>query len=115
MIVTSIFFCLELIQISVLKFDYFTKEGDHHEILWFFIQLVYFIFKLNSTNVPMPLNDYVEVYKEGGKINSSITMMMIQSFLNIILVMMFTKQMAYFMTYKHTFGTMIDLVYRTLS
>ena len=28
---------------------------------------------------------------------------------------MFMRQMAYFMTYKHAFGTMIDLVYRTLS
>jgi len=77
MFVTFIFFCLELVQIKVLKSKYFTKAGAHHEILWFFLQLTYFMFKMNSTKVPFPLYDHIQVFHEGGKIESSTSMIII--------------------------------------
>lgn len=77
MAVTTIFFGLEIVQIIVLKSGYFTKSGAHHEVLWFFLQLTYFLFKMNSTKVPFPLYDHIQVYKEGNNIDSSTSMIII--------------------------------------
>lgn len=48
MAVTTIFFILELIQMKELKLQYFTKPGAHHEVLWFFIQLAYFLLRISD-------------------------------------------------------------------
>jgi hypothetical protein len=77
MAVTTVFFCLEIVQILVLKSAYFTKTGAHHEVIWFFLQLTYFLFKMHSTKVPFPLYDHIQVFHEGGNTDSSTSMIII--------------------------------------
>lgn len=66
MAVTTIFFILELIQVKELKLQYFSKPGAHHEVLWFFLQLAYFLLRISDPHIPFPIYDHILVYFKGS-------------------------------------------------
>jgi hypothetical protein len=54
------FFCIEIVQTRKLGWwDYLTGDRSY-EILWFFLQVVYFVMKVRYPDQSFPLLDYVD-------------------------------------------------------
>jgi len=107
------FFLIELIQTRVRGFWDYMKDDRSFEIVWFFVQVLYFIMKVSYPDQSFPLLDYVDSAELNGH-PQSVKVLMIFSFLNTTLLVLISLKLFYFLTVISTFGTMIALIYQTL-
>lgn len=109
MVIAFGFFLIEIIQARVLGFREYLADNRSYEIIWFSVQVIYFLMKVSYPSTSFPLIDYVDSATLAGH-KQSARVMIIFSFLNSILLVLIGLKLFYFLTVVSSFGTMIQLV-----